>query len=156
MSDFLQIAIDLAINNVKEGGTPYGSVVVLNDKIIGRGVNTMHLSPDISGHAELVAIRQAQKLLNRIDLSDCVVYASGHPCPMCLGSIALSGIKRVVYANSVEDASNAGMSLTKNIYKYLAGNKEAIVLDMIHTPINDESNNPMVLYKLFKEQKGED
>lgn len=146
MSKFLDLAIDLALENVAEGGTPYGAVVVKDDEVIGKGVNTMHRKPDIAGHAELVAIREAQKKLGRIDLSDCTVYASGHPCPMCLGSIALSGIKKVVYANSVIDAANAQMPLTQNIYNYLKGDHQAIELEITHEPITDDSRNPMKAY----------
>lgn len=146
MSKFLDLAIKLALENVAEGGTPYGSVIVKDGEVIGEGVNTMHIKPDIAGHAELVAIRQAQGKLGRIDLSDCTVYASGHPCPMCLGSIALSGIKKVIYANSVEDAADANMPRTQHIYQYLKGNHEAIELEMIHQPIHDDSNNPMIAY----------
>lgn len=150
MSKYLDLAIELALRNVEEGGTPYGSVVVKDGNVIGEGVNTLHITPDISGHAELVAIRQAQQRLGRVDLSDCTVYASGHPCPMCLGSIALSGIKKVVYANSVEDAANAGMPLTKNIYQYLNGDHEAINIEIIHEPIVEDSKNPMIAYSKKK------
>lgn len=137
MSKYLDIAIEMAVKNVEEGGTPFGSVVVLDGEVVGEGVNTLHQYPDISGHAELLAIRQAQKKLNRIDLSDCIIYASGQPCPMCISAIALSGIKTVVYANSVEDVAKAGNPLPLNIYEYLAGNKNAIEINITREKIND-------------------
>lgn len=146
MNKYLKKAIDLALENIKDGGTPYGAVVVLNDEIIGEGVNTIHMKPDISGHAELIAIKQAQKLLNRIDLSDCIVYASGHPCPMCLGAIAMSKIPRVIYANSLEEAADVGMGDSKTIYNYLKGEPKTLNLEIIHEPINDDTKNPMILY----------
>lgn len=146
MSKFLDIAIELALKNVEEGGGPYGSVVVKDNEIIGQGVNTLHKHPDISGHAELLAIREAQAHLNSVDLSDCVIYASGHPCPMCFGSILLSGIKKIVYANSLEDAEEAGMPLSKNIYEYLSGNKEAIELEIEHVPITDKKKDPIIVW----------
>lgn len=146
MNKYLNKAIDLAIENIKEGGTPYGAVVVLNDEIVGEGVNTIHIKPDISGHAELIAIKQAQEKLNRIDLSDCVVYASGHPCPMCLGAIAMSKIPKVIYANSLEEAADVGMGDSQTIYNYLKGEPRTLNLDIIHEPINDDTKNPMILY----------
>lgn len=120
MSHFLQRAIELAIENVNQGGDPFGAVVVSKGEIIGEGVNTSHHLPDISGRAEMNAIRQAQKHLGRIDLSDCIIYASGYPCPMCFGVITMSNIHKVVYSNSLEDAAEAGMGLSADIYHYLS------------------------------------
>lgn len=146
MSEFLDRAIELAIKNVDDGGTPYGAVVVRNNQIIGEGVNTMHQNPDISGHAEMIAIREAQQLLGKIDLSDCVVYASGHPCPMCFGAITLSNIRKIVYANTPEEAAEAGMPLTAQIYKYLKGNHNAIDLDLKREKIEDGNPDPMKVW----------
>lgn len=146
MNKYLKKAIDLALENIKEGGTPYGAVVVLNDEIIGEGANTIHINPDISGHAELIAIKQAQKKLNRIDLSDCIVYASGHPCPMCLGAIAMSKIPKVIYANSLEEAASVGMGDSQTIYDYLKGNTNTLNLEIVHEPIMDDTKNPMIMY----------
>lgn len=146
MNKYLKKAINLALENIKEGGTPYGAVVVLNDEIIGEGANTIHINPDISGHAELIAIKQAQKKLNRINLSDCIVYASGHPCPMCLGAIAMSKIPKVIYANSLKEAASVGMGDSQTIYDYLKGNTNILNLEIVHEPIMDDTKNPMILY----------
>lgn len=154
MSKFIDIAINLALENIEEGGSPYGSVVVKDGEIVGRGVNTIHLSPDVSGHAELLAIREAQKNLARIDLSDCTIYASGHPCPMCFGAIALSGIKKLVYANSLEEAAEAsGNTKSLDIYEYLKGKQESLELEVEHIPINNEAFNPMKVWGKKKEEK---
>lgn len=146
MSQFLQRAIDLAITNVAQGGTPYGAVVVKDGEIIGEGVNTIHGIADISGHAELNAIRQAQALLGRTDLSDCSIYASGHPCPMCFGAIGMSNMTHVVYANSLEEAKAVGMGRSLEIYKYLQGDARAIEIDVIHEPIDEANPNPMQIW----------
>lgn len=147
MSKFLDIAIEMALKNVEEGGDPFGAVVVKDNEIIGRGVNTMHKFPDISGHAELIAIKQAQAYLNRIDLSDCVVYASGHPCPMCLGSMGMSNIKEYYYANSLDDADVVGLGLSKQVYNYLKGDQNAIEMVVHHEAITDDDKNPMLIWK---------
>lgn len=146
MCNFMNEAIDLAIKNIDEGGTPYGSVLVKDNEVISSGVNTLHLNPDISGHAELNAIRDAQKILGRTDLSDCIIYASGHPCPMCFGAIVLSGIKEIIYYNSPKDAADAGMPLTYNIYEYLKGNKEAINLKVSKAELEENQLNPMLYW----------
>lgn len=147
MSKFLDIAITLALENIEEGGDPYGSVVVKDNEIVGRGVNTTHQKPDVSEHAELMAIRDAQENLGRIDLSDCVIYASGHPCPMCFGAITMSGIKKLVYSNSLEEGWEAsGSPISIDIYEYLKGNKDAIDFEVQHIPINNDEFNPMKVW----------
>ncbi len=153
MSKFIDIAINLALENIEEGGSPYGSVVVRDGEIVGSGVNTTHISPDVSGHAELIAIREAQKNLGRIDLSDCTIYASGHPCPMCFGAIMMSGIKKLVYANSLEEASEAsGSTISIDIYEYLKGKRDAIGLEIKHIPIKNDEFNPMKVLTKNKER----
>ena len=151
MNKFLERAIELAIKNVDNGGTPYGAVVVQDNKIVGEGVNTLHIQPDISGHTELIAIRQAQALLGKVDLSDCVVYASGHPCPMCFGAITLSNIHKVVYTNTPEEAAAVGMPLTAAIYKYLKGETKAIDLDIERDPIQKGNLDPMTYWFKHKQ-----
>lgn len=150
MNKYMQMAIDLALENVKEGGTPYGSVLVYKDEVIGRGVNTLHKEYDVSGHAEMIAIRQGQKLLETNDLSGATVYASGHPCPMCLSAIAIAGISDVVYANSVEEGAEVGLGISKHIYDYLSGKKEALDLRISHIKIEDPDKDPMILYRKTK------
>lgn len=152
MSKFLQRAIDLAIENVNEGGTPYGAVIVKDGEIIGEGANTIHVYPDISGHAEMIAIRQAQKHLGRVDLSDCVVYASGHPCPMCFGAITMSNIHKVVFYNTLEEAAEAGMPLSVAIYRYLKGDEDAIELSFEREPIQEGHVDPMKYWVEHKDK----
>ena len=147
MTEYMKLAVDLANENVKEGGTPYGSVLVKDGKVIAQGVNTTHRDHDVSGHAELNAIRDAQKMLGRIDLSDCVIYASGHPCPMCFSAIALSGIKHIIFGTSVQDAADVGMSYTQDIYNYLGGDKQALDLVIEQEVIADEAINPTQVFK---------
>lgn len=146
MNSYLQVAIDLALNNIDDGGTPYGAVVVCDGKIIGQGANTIHQSYDVSGHAELIAIRQAQQVLQSNDLKDCDIYASGHPCPMCLGAIGFVGISKVYYANTLEEASHVGMGLSSDIYQYLKGHASDFKLEMIHLEIPEGELNPMTVY----------
>lgn len=107
---FLQHAITLAADNVAAGGRPFGAVVVKDGQIIATGVNQMLERHDPTAHAELLALRQAGEVLNSVRLDDCTVYASGQPCPMCLAAIRMSGIKRVVYAYSNQDAEPFGLS----------------------------------------------
>ena len=97
---------DRGITN-NEGG-PFGAIVVKNGEIVGRGNNKVTSTNDPTAHAEMVAIRDACKNLNTFQLDDCVIYSSCEPCPMCLGAIYWARPKKLVFASSKEDASNAG------------------------------------------------
>src|SRR5688572_7088440 len=80
-----------------------GAVLVRDGEVIARAVNRIHETGDPTAHAELVAIREAAQALGRPRLDGCVVYASGHPCPMCLAAMHLCGIAAAYYAYSNED-----------------------------------------------------
>lgn len=107
----LEEAIRLSRKGMRanEGG-PFGSVVVRGGRVVGRGWNRVLVSHDPTAHAEVEAIRAASKRLKRFDLSDCVIYASCQPCPMCLSAIYWAGIRRVVYANTAGDAAKIGFA----------------------------------------------
>ncbi|MEY0877070.1 nucleoside deaminase [Providencia manganoxydans] len=107
---FLQQAISLARENVKAGGRPFGAIIVCDGKVIATGVNQMLELSDPTAHAELMALRQAGETLRRVRLEDCVVYASGQPCPMCLAAMRMAGITRIFYAYSNQDAEPFGLS----------------------------------------------
>jgi guanine deaminase len=101
---YIQEAVALAEANVAAGGSPYGAVIVRDGAILVRAANTVHATNDPSAHAEMVALREASQLLGRRDLSDCVMYASGRPCPMCHAAMRLAGFRRGYFAYSAEEA----------------------------------------------------
>lgn len=107
---FLAEAIALAFDNVKEGGRPFGAVVVKDGRIVARGVNRMLADSDPTGHAEMLALRAAGKALQSPRLDGCSIYASGQPCPMCLAAIRMAGIKDVTFAYSNAQAEPYGLS----------------------------------------------
>nr|WP_282552081.1 nucleoside deaminase [Providencia rustigianii] len=109
-NQFLQQAILLATENVNAGGRPFGAVVVYDGSVVATGVNQMLERNDPTAHAELLALRQAGEVLGKVRLDDCVVYASGQPCPMCLAAMRMAGISRIVYAYSNQDAEPFGLS----------------------------------------------
>ena len=114
---FMGEAINSAINGVNnnEGG-PFGCVVVKNGKIIGRGNNKVVSTNDPTAHAEIEAIRNACKHLDSFQLTDCVIYTSCEPCPMCLGAIYWARPKKVSYGCDKKDAANIGFD-DEFIYK---------------------------------------
>lgn len=103
---FMKKAIDLAQYSVQNGGGPFGAVIVKNDHIIAEGSNCVTLDNDPTAHAEVTTIRKACKALNAFDLSDCVIYTSCEPCPMCLSAIYWARIDAIYYGCTKEDAKN--------------------------------------------------
>ena len=106
--DFMREDIALSIENVKNGGGPFGAVIVKDGEIIARGVNRVTANCDPTAHAEVSAIREAAAKLHRFDLSGCDIYTSCEPCPMCLGAIYWARLDRMYYGNTKTDAKNIG------------------------------------------------
>ena len=100
-------AIRLSLENVTSGnGGPFGAVIVKDGKIIATGANEVTSSNDPTAHAEVVAIRNACKLLGSFQLEDCEIYCSCEPCPMCLGAIYWARPAKIYYANTKKDAAD--------------------------------------------------
>lgn len=106
---FMQEAIALSQKGMEnnEGG-PFGCIIVKGDEIVGRGNNKVSSANDPTAHAEVTAIRDACKNLSTFQLTDCEVYTSCEPCPMCLGAIYWARPKVVYYANNRQDAADIG------------------------------------------------
>ena len=100
----MQQAIDLSIENVKNGGGPFGAVIVEYGKIIATGVNRVTASNDPTAHAEVNAIRAACQQKANFKLTGCSIYTSCEPCPMCLAAIYWAGISHIYYGNTKQDA----------------------------------------------------
>ena len=101
---FMQRAIELSIESVNNGGGPFGSIIVMDNRIVAEGSNKVTSTNDPTAHGEIVAIRQACKNLNNFNLSGCELYSTCEPCPMCLSAIYWSRIDKIYYANTREDA----------------------------------------------------
>ena len=147
MNLFMKRAIELALANLEEGGQPFGAVLVKDNEIIAEGVNELHVVHDISGHAELLAIRRAQQQLHTNDLSGYTMYASGEPCAMCLAAMYFANIKDIYYAESIEQAANLGLGTSKFIYNELKLDKQDRTVTMQQLPIDDKSFSPMHSWK---------
>ncbi len=113
--------MDLAVReaasgmNKREGG-PFGAVVVLDGKIVGRGHNTVLLNNDPTAHAEVNAIRDACAKLSTHRLKEAEIYSNFEPCPMCLSAIYWAGIKKLWYAAGREEAEKAGF-MDRELYE---------------------------------------
>jgi tRNA(Arg) A34 adenosine deaminase TadA len=100
-ADFMRIAIDQA----KSGDSPFGAVIVQNGKVLALGRNSTKRNHDPTAHAEMIAIRAFLDGHEPDDFHDATMYASGEPCPMCMGAIIWCGFKRLVFAASIGQLS---------------------------------------------------
>jgi tRNA(Arg) A34 adenosine deaminase TadA len=105
---YMRMAIRMSVENAEGGGGPFAAMVVKDGEIVSKGVNRVAEGNDPTAHAEIMAIRAAAQKLQRFKLTDCVLYSTCEPCPMCLGAVYWSGIPAVFYANSREDAARYG------------------------------------------------
>lgn len=135
---FLELAIALARENLAQGGRPFGALVVKDGSVIATGVNQIAAWQDPTAHAEIVAIREASKLLGP-DLGGCTIYASGHPCPMCLAAMHLSGVEAVRFAYSNDAAEPFGLS-TAAVYADLARPFDQQRLSIAQLPPTDAAS----------------
>ena len=117
--DFMRQAVALARANIADGGRPFGAVVVREGEVVAAAANGLHRDHDPTAHAELLAIRAAARQLGSPRLEGCVVYASGHPCPMCLAAMHLCGIPQAWYAYGNEEGEPYGLS-TAGVYREMA------------------------------------
>ena len=102
-------AITLARAGMRiHGGGPFGAVIVADGKLVGRGWNQVTPQLDPTAHAEVTAIRDACRALQRFELRGCVLYTSCEPCPMCFGAAWWARVDRIVFAADRDDAAAAG------------------------------------------------
>lgn len=127
MKEYFDYATMVANKGVlnKEGG-PFGAVIVKNGKIVGIGNNKVLLNNDPTAHAEITAIRDACKNLNTYDLTDCMIYSTSEPCPMCLSAIIWSNIKEVYYATTRLEVARIGFR-DNLIYDYLENKNKDVI-----------------------------
>ncbi|ODT85227.1 MAG: tRNA-specific adenosine deaminase [Nitrosomonadales bacterium SCN 54-20] len=150
-AQFLCEAIGLAQANSEKGGRPFGAVVVKDGEVIATGVNEILATNDPTSHAEMNAIRRASQRLGSPDLQGCTVYASGHPCPMCMAAMRMAGVGEVVYAYSNEDGAPFDLS-TAAIYAELAKPFAEQSMMIRHLPVRLESGPD--LYADWKRRQG--
>ena len=103
-------AIELAETSLKNQGGPFGAVIVKDGVVIGVGTNRVTLDNDPTAHAEIMAIRSACRTVEDFQLTDCEIYSSCEPCPMCLAAIYWAGIDKIYYAATRDDAEKIGFA----------------------------------------------
>lgn len=129
-------------------GGPFGAAIVREGKVVASGHNEVLLTNDPTAHAEMTAIRKASNILGRFDLSDCVLYTTCYPCPMCMSAIFWARIPTVYYASSMDDAAEGGFD--DRVFYEMIRNPEAS-LDL--RPIDAERGKELFASWAAKEDK---
>ena len=123
--------IDLAVENVRRDGGPFAALVVKDGVVISTGANQVTRANDPTAHAEMVAIREACRVLGEFQLTGCDVYTSCEPCPMCLAALYWARPARVFFAATQAEASAAGFD-DSFIYRQIAAPPGERGIPMIH------------------------
>jgi guanine deaminase len=134
--DLVKQVIDLAAENVRRDGGPFAALVVKDGVVIATGANQVTRTNDPTAHAEVVAIREACRVLGEFQLAGCDIYSSCEPCPMCLGALYWARPARVFYVATAEDASAAGFD-DSFIYRQIAMPSGERSIPMIHAEDSD-------------------
>ena len=144
--EIMTLGINEARKTMNENkGGPFGAVITdKNGNVISVASNLVLKLHDPTAHAEIMAIREASRKLETHDLSNCVLYATGYPCPMCLSAIIWANIKIVYYGTDLIDAKEIGFR-DDFIYGFLK-NEDSNILNI--KQISHEE-----CLKLFKEYK---
>lgn len=122
---YMAEAISEALDGIQHGhGGPFGCVIVKDGEIVGRGHNRVLIDTDSTAHGEVVAIRNAERQLGSHDLSGCILYTTGEPCPMCLYAILWANIDAVYYGCTIED--NADIGFRDEEFDQLGGGREKL------------------------------
>lgn len=138
VEEIMKEAAEFAAQTSSEGiGGPFGAAVIKDGIIISMASNRVLKDNDPTAHAEVVAIREACKVLETYDLSGCELVATGAPCPMCLSAIIWANIKKVYYCNDYNEAAQIGFR-DDFIFQYLRRNEDSdsdpVILERIEVP----------------------
>ena len=134
-NSFMKQAIELATENVRRDGGPFAALVVKDGIVIATGANQVTRTNDPTAHAEMVAIREACRVLGDFQLTGCELYTSCEPCPMCLGAIFWARPARVFFAATHKDAAAAGFD-DSFIYRQIEVPHAERTIPMVH--VSDE------------------
>lgn len=146
---FMRLAIEKTKEGIAKGQTPFGACIVKNGKVISCVHNIVWKSTDITAHAEIHAIREACKKLKTIDLSECVIYSTCEPCPMCFSACHWANISKVIYGAKISDAKKYGfneLTVSNKEMKEKGKSKIKIIGDFLR----DET---VELFKLWAKNK---
>lgn len=148
----MSYVIGQAVENARSGrGGPFAAAVVKDGRIVGEGVNSVTATNDPTAHAEVVAIREACRVLGTFQLSGCEIYTTCEPCPMCLGAIYWARPACVFYAATSQDAADAGFD-DSYIYREFARPPEARRIPM-RSLMREEAGRAFAAWRAKSDRK---
>jgi len=153
MNNIMKLAIERARETMNQNlGGPFGAAVIDKDgTILSVTSNSVLGDHDPTAHAEMNAIREACKVKGTHDLTGCVIYATGYPCPMCLSAIIWANIKTVYYGCTPADAEEIGFR-DDFIYNFIQdGLKDETILEIKE----NQRQDCLTLFKEYAEQSKE-
>jgi guanine deaminase len=146
---FIRKAIKLSLENVQTGkGGPFAALIVKDNTIIASGTNLVTSMNDPTAHAEIIAIREACKVLGTFQLEGCEIYSSCEPCPMCLGAIYWAHLAKIFIASIMQDAANVGFD-DAIIYSEFSKQIGERKIQMVLLP----QNEALTAFKEWKEKE---
>lgn len=149
IAQYIQETIELAVENAVSGkGGPFAAIVVKNGSILSRGTNLVTSTNDPTAHAEIVAIREACRVLGTYQLSGCEVFASCEPCPMCLGALYWARPAIIYFAATKDDAAAAGFD-DSFIYRELSSAVDKRKIPTVRLSTG-ESLKPFLAWQKFE------
>ncbi len=144
--EYLNIAFEEAEKAFKKNEIPVGAVIVKDNTIISKTHNLKELNKCCTSHAEILAINEASKIINNWRLTDCDIYITLDPCPMCASAIKQSRIKNVYSANKNGDDNN--YNIIKSIFDADKNNSSVNFI----TNLNSDKSNEL-LRAFFKKRR---
>lgn len=147
-SPYMREALIEAKKALEEDEVPIGAVIVYQDKIIGRGYNQKEHKKQVTSHAEIEAIQNAEEYLGTWNLSDCDLYVTLEPCPMCAGAIQQSRIRTVYYGAA--DSKGGAIESICRLYNYKGFNHYPVAYGGI---LEEECSTVLKMYFQEKRKK---
>ena len=146
---FLQQAIELSEESIRQGGFPVGALIVKDGVVISEGLSNGKNNKDATSHAEIEAIRQASQKIDSRDLFECEIYSSMEPCLMCFSACYWAKIKKIVYAVSKEKLSKQHYEGLHSLEEINSKNNKQI--EIIH--IKELENEALEIIKDWEDKK---
>lgn len=123
-TELMRCAIDIAMEGVRKGNTPFGAVLAKNGQVVCQAHNQVWADTDITAHAEITLLRRSCKKLGMIDLGGYTLYSTCEPCPMCFSAIHWANVSRIVFGAQIKDADSLGfreLFISNNDMKKMGG-----------------------------------
>ena len=143
---YMEIALSEARDAATEGEIPVGAVIVKDGEVIASAHNNREATGDATGHAEVLAIREACRVLGGWHLDKCTLYVTLEPCPMCMGAIVNARVGRVVFG--AKDAKAGACGSVIDLRSYPLNHKPLVESGFM----SEESLS--LLSDFFKEKRG--